>query len=302
MLKENICKVSVVVATYRREQSLRNAIDSVMKQTYENIEVIIVNDNADISWNVIVNDIVGSYRLARFPIVYIENEINKGSANSRNIGIFAATGDYVTFLDDDDIYKPEKIQKQVSHMLQEQSKVSITNLELYSETGNLVEVRNRDYIKKTDKKSMLKYHYLYHLTGTDTLMFLREYLIHIGGFPLIDLGDEFYLMEKAIENGGRISYLNCCEVKAVIHSNEDGLSSGLKKIEGENALYERKKRYFDLFDSKERRYIRMRHFAVVSFAELRMKHYAQFMKYVVRSFFCAPLQFIMMGIVIVRKG
>lgn len=49
----------------------------------------------------------------------------------------------------------------------------------------------------------MKYHLLYHMTGTDTLMFKGEYLRRIGGFPTIDVGDEFYLMEQAILSGER---------------------------------------------------------------------------------------------------
>ena len=69
-------------------------------------------------------------------------------------------------------------------------------------------------------------------------MFKKEYLTKIGGFPPINVGDEFYLMHRAINGGGAFGYLPGCQVKAYVQTGEGGLSSGDGKIKGENALYE----------------------------------------------------------------
>lgn len=280
--------VSVIVATYKRDISLKRALKSLINQTYEPVEIIVVDDNAETEWNIRVENIIGEMSLL-YNITYIRNKTNKGSAETRNIGIRIATGEYITFLDDDDIYLPDKIKNQVKHMIEKNSDYSITDLYLYDKKDRLVEKRNREYIKENDKENLIRYHLIHHLTGTDTLMFKKEYLLKIKGFPPINVGDEFYLMQKAIEAGGIFSYLPICDVKAYVHKETDGLSSGDNKIKGENELYIYKKEYFKELNFHDRQYIKMRHYAVLAFAEIRRRRYISFFKYAIQSFVSSPI-------------
>lgn len=279
--------VSVIIATYRREVELKRALESIMHQTYKDIEIIVVDDNAEDKWNKKVKNIIDEICIHK-SIIYIQNDINKGSAETRNIGIRKATGCYITFLDDDDVYLPKKIQNQVEHMIENNSDYCITDLELYDENDKLVEKRTRGYIKEKNTDALLRYHLMYHITGTDTLMFKRDYLLSVGGFPPINVGDEFYLMQKAIEVEGKFSYLPICDVKAYIHTETDGLSSGQSKIKGENELYEHKKKYFNILSFREKQYVNMRHYAVLAFAEVRKYNIISFIKYSIYSFFSSP--------------
>lgn len=279
--------VSVVIATYRRKKELERALASLASQTYKNMEVILVDDNADSAWCTEVKTLVAKWkRKSSIPLCYIQNSENCGSAASRNIGIQAANGQYITFLDDDDKYSPEKISHQIHHMLEEESDFSITDLALYNEDGKLEEKRVRNFLNRetiSEPSRLLAYHLMYHLTGTDTLMFKKEYLEEIGGFPPIDVGDEFYLMKEAITYGGKFSYLPVCDVKALVHSKTDGLSSRESKIAGENALYEYKKQFFSSLSEKEVRQIRMRHNLVLAYAHLRERKHLKFLRYAMRS-------------------
>lgn len=110
------------------------------------------------------------------------NDFNKGSAETRNIGINAANGEYITFLDDDDVYLPDKIKKQVEFMEVGEYDYSITDLILYNENDKEIDKRIRSYIKDMSSLSLMTYHLKYHMTGTDTMMFRKEYLTEIGGF------------------------------------------------------------------------------------------------------------------------
>ncbi|CAH1057999.1 glycosyltransferase family 2 protein [Paenibacillus pseudetheri] len=286
-------KVSIIVATYRRNETLRKALQSLITQTYSNIEIIVVDDNADINWNETVENIVNDIETSDgIEIIYIKNNNNKGSAETRNIGIEIATGEYVTFLDDDDLYLPDKVKKQLEHMIQEGSDFSLTDLWLYDENGNLIEKRRRDYIKDLSSDSLIIYHLLYHMTGTDVMMFKKMYLLNIGMFSPINVGDEFYLMQKAIEGKGIFSYLPGCEVKAYVHSETDGLSSGDGKVLGENVLFEYKKKYFDILTKKEQRYIKMRHHAVLAFAEFRRGKYFSMTKNLCLSLIFSPTKLV----------
>lgn len=290
---EELPLVSVIVATYHRERELKRALASLVKQTYPHMEVILVDDNAEVSWNLKVEKVVEQWKSkTNIPLHYIQNKKNCGSAESRNRGIGAAKGKYVTFLDDDDKYTPEKISHQVSHMEKWGVDFSITDLALYNENGNLEEKRVRYFLKPDEtytREELLEYHLLYHLTGTDTLMFRTDYLEKIDGFPPIDVGDEFYLMEAAILGGGKFSYIPCCEVKAMVHRETEGLSSRESKIQGENALYEFKKAFFPQLKRSVIRRIRMRHYLVLAYAHLRSKDYVSFLKEGVVSFLSAPV-------------
>lgn len=292
--------VSVIVATYRRDISLEKALISIVNQTYEFIEIIVVDDNADEFWNKKVEGIISNIKLKYGRgIVYLRNKVNRGSAETRNNGIMAATGRYVSFLDDDDIYLENKIKNHLEHIIEKESDFSITDLYLYDEKDRLIEMRKRSYIKNTTYNDLLKYNLMYHMTGTDTMMFRRDFLINIGGFPPIDVGDEFYLMQRAIESQGQFSYLPICDVKAYIHTATHGLSSGKGKIDGENKLYDYKKQFFSKLNNKEIRYIKMRHFAVFAFADLRKKNFIGFIKNCVFSFINSPFQSV--GLLLNRK-
>lgn len=283
--------VSVVVATYRREAALKKALNSLAAQSYTDIEIVLVDDNGNDEWNVKISKIVDEFKNLHpnVHLNYIVNNPNQGSAKTRNIGIEASQGKYITFLDDDDVYLPHKVEKQVEFMEKGGYDYSVTDLVLYNEEDKEIDRRVRSYIKDTSASSLKLYHLKYHITGTDTMMFRKDYLIKIGGFAPIDVGDEFYLMQKAIEGGGKFGYLPGCEIKAYVHSGEGGLSSGDSKIKGENALYKYKKTYFGEIDSQSKRYIRMRHYAVLAFAEIRRKRIFSFVINAVKSFFCAPI-------------
>lgn len=284
-------KVSVIMPTYHRDGMLLNALDSLALQTYSNFEIVLVDDNADPKWSRGVAEIVGCFR-QKYPDVelnYIVNEQNLGSAKTRNFGIACASGDYITFLDDDDKYLPEKIEKQIRFMLDHDADYCISDMDLYYDDGVLCEQRKRDYIVSTDMNALIRYHMLYHITGTDAMMFRKEYIQGFGGFDSIDVGDEFYLMLKAIKAGGKFVYLPESHVHACVHRGEGGLSSGDGKIAGENKLYEFKKNYFSNLKKKDIRYIKTRHYAVIAFAELRRKHMAAFVKNAICAAVISPL-------------
>lgn len=289
---QNVPKVSVIIATYQRDAQLERAVLSVINQRYSNFEVIVVSDNADIFWNNevkrIINKVNLSYKDTVIKIFY--NEKNIGPAKTRNVGIEHSTGEYVTFLDDDDIYLPNKILRQVIPMKESGTDFSVTNLDLYNEDGRFLERRRRKSIDKyINENKLLDYHLTHHLTGTDTIMFKREYLLEIGCFGEIDFGDEFYLMEKAIVNKGKFIYINSTEVIATVYYNSNNLSSGLQKIKGEKSLFEYKKKYFKNLSRKDLNYIKARHHAVIAYAYLRMKKYFGFIINSSRAFCISPV-------------
>ena len=121
--------VSVVIATYRREESLRKALISLAKQMYSNFEIVVVDDNNEQEWNRKVRDTVELFQqeFSNIKLRLVVNSTNKGSARARNIGIEKSVGQYITFLDDDDVYLPNKIETQIKGMLDNNAAYSRTD-------------------------------------------------------------------------------------------------------------------------------------------------------------------------------
>ncbi len=100
-------KVSVVIPTYNRPSLLQKAIQSVLNQTFQEFEIIVVDDGEEKR----ANNIVKSFKNDK--IKYIQHKHSMGGAVARNTGIKNAQGKYIAFLDDDDEWLPEKLKLQV---------------------------------------------------------------------------------------------------------------------------------------------------------------------------------------------
>lgn len=99
--------VSIILPTYNRAYVLNRAIDSVMGQTFKDWELIIIDDNSKDN----TEDFIKGINDKR--IKYIKNIKNLGGAEARNVGIRIAQGSYIAFLDSDDEWLPQKLEKQV---------------------------------------------------------------------------------------------------------------------------------------------------------------------------------------------
>jgi len=113
---QNLELVSVIITTYLRPQNLLRAIDSVINQTYKNIEIIIVDDNGLGTDSQLETYSLLQEYISRGMIKYYPHEKNKNGSAARNTGYRMSKGVYVNFFDDDDEMLPDKIQKQVSSL------------------------------------------------------------------------------------------------------------------------------------------------------------------------------------------
>lgn len=284
------CLVSVVVPTYKRSLNyISRAVQSLLDQTYDNVEILLIDDN--------LPDYEGSKEIKTYvdgldtdKVVYIKNEKNLGGSLSRNVGIFAAKGEYLTFLDDDDEYMPEKIENQLKFMLETDADLSFCNMIMYDTNGAVCDYRDHKGIASFDNETLLRYHLTKNLSGTPTFMFKTEKLREIGGFRDAKMGQDFFMMLTAIESGLKIRYLDSCDIKVYKH-NDGGISQGRNKIDGENMLYEFKKQYFDRLSPSERRYVKFRHEIVMAVAYKRNKMYPQLVGSGISAFFTSPKYF-----------
>lgn len=282
-------KVSVIIPTYKRTGNfLKRAIESVLNQTYQNIELIVVDDNIPNSKFRKETELFMRDYLCNNKVVYIKNKRNVGGALARNEGIYHAKGEYVTFLDDDDIYLPGKVENQLNFMLKNNYDMTFTDLKICNMKNVVIDYREFKNIKKFNKEFLFKYHMMRHITGTPTFMFKKKSLLKIGGFIDCKVGQEFYLMLKAIENDLKIGYLPSAEVIAYVHKYEK-ISNGINKIKGEKELFNFKKQYFDKFSLRERMFIRFRHHIVLAVTGLRSKDYSLLFNNAFLAFINSPI-------------
>ena len=102
-------KYSVVVPMYNSKSTIKSTIDSVIHQTFqESIEIIIVNDGSDDGCEKIVEDLILNNQTNR--TIELINKSNGGVSSARNMGIKKATGEYIAFLDSDDMWHPQKLE------------------------------------------------------------------------------------------------------------------------------------------------------------------------------------------------
>lgn len=104
--------ISVVIPTYNRAQLIIETINSVLNQTYKNLEIIVIDDGSTDETEKIIKNIKDSR------IRYLKHQQNLGGAKARNTGIEAATGEYICFLDSDDIWLSQKVELQLAFMQQ----------------------------------------------------------------------------------------------------------------------------------------------------------------------------------------
>jgi len=123
--------VSIITPLYNTSDFISQTIESVLNQTYQNWEMLIIDDvSTDNSC-----EVVEKYSAAEPRIKLIRSKINQGPAETRNTGIEAAQGRYIAFLDSDDLWLPEKLEKQIKHMKEKKAALSYTGYRWINEAN-----------------------------------------------------------------------------------------------------------------------------------------------------------------------
>lgn len=108
-------KISVIIPTYNRGESIIDSINSVLKQTYHNLEIIIIDDGSTDNTEFLISNLNDDR------IKYVKLNKNKGANFARNEGIKIASGKYITFQDSDDLYHLDKIERQYRNLIKKKS-------------------------------------------------------------------------------------------------------------------------------------------------------------------------------------
>ncbi len=124
--------VSVITPVYNREKVLKQTVESVLSQTFEDFEYILVNDASTDNSLAILEEFEKKDK--RVKVINLEK--NKGPAGARNAGVDEAKGRYIAFLDSDDIWNKEKLKIQLDFMNEKATAISFTSFELIDVDGN----------------------------------------------------------------------------------------------------------------------------------------------------------------------
>ncbi|MBF2782368.1 glycosyltransferase family 2 protein [Staphylococcus saprophyticus] len=284
--------VSVIIPTYNRETKIvKRAIDSVLKQSYKNFEIIIIDDNRDNKISNNVTSLINKLNDSR--IIYHKNKENIGGAKSRNKGIHIASGQYISFLDDDDIFLSEKLEKQVNYMKVNQVDFVISNLAIVDTQMKIKDIRKFNWLDKNQYSNteLLVNHYKYHLTGTPTFMFKKNMLINLNGFPSVEMGHEFHLVDRALKNGYRLGYVNEILTIAFLHDGER-ISTNQNRQKQLNNLLEFKLKNLKNLRKKDKYQIYHRHYVASTFDYLNNGHLLKSLKPIVLAFKYRPTSFL----------
>lgn len=126
--------VSVIIPVYNSEKFLEETVDSVLKQTYNEIEIICIDDKSTDNSGKLIDSLSSKYK----NIIPIHLEENSGVATARNVGIENANGRYIAFLDSDDKWKEEKIEKQINFMKENDYAFTFTTYSFINENSKIL--------------------------------------------------------------------------------------------------------------------------------------------------------------------
>lgn len=164
--------VSVIMPVYNAEKHIKESIESVLGQTYPQIELVLVDDcSQDKS-----ADIITAFQDKYPQIVYYKQEYNQGAGAARNKALENAKGQYVAFLDSDDIWKKEKISCQIELMNTQNTPFSYTAIEMINDEGDVIK-------EKRNVKETCDYNYLLHNTMIATSSVVIDRMV-LGDFRM----------------------------------------------------------------------------------------------------------------------
>ena len=126
--------VSVIIPSFNAEDTIQDTVNSVLNQSYKNIEIIIIDDHSTDKTVEIIEEISKANSKVQF---YVLTENFGGPAKPRNLGIEQSKGEYLAFLDADDIWHPEKLKIQLEYMNSNGAIISCSTRENFYETKEL---------------------------------------------------------------------------------------------------------------------------------------------------------------------
>lgn len=163
--------ISVIIPTYNREKLISRAIKSVMDQTYKDIEVIVIDDASNDNTEKVVSS------LKYDNLYYYKLKKNGGACKARNFGIDKAKGDYISFLDSDDEWEKDKLEKQYNFLKEKNVEIVSCNY-FYEKNGSIKRKINYTHDEKITLSELLNEN----IITTGSILISKQIIKKIGNF------------------------------------------------------------------------------------------------------------------------
>lgn len=240
--------VSVIIPTYKRSHKIIQSIESVINQDYnKSIEIIVIDDNGENEYTKQTEEEL-KYFITKGILKYIKHKENLGACVARNTGAKVANGDYLFFLDDDDIFLPNKIKTQVN-FLEENNRYDgcLSAFTRVDDNGNKI-VASSNYPRVGSFTDFtVKGNFF-----TPMLCIRKSSFEKISGFKKILRFQDRYFMLHCLKNNMKFAEIK--EELYVMHEHlEDRItdSSISKSIESLDTIKKYLSQYKELFSKKE---------------------------------------------------
>jgi glycosyltransferase involved in cell wall biosynthesis len=211
LLRKRHSMVSVIIPAYNHEQFVGAAVESVLDQTWSNLELLVIDDGSTDR----TGEIVKSYDDPRLTYIYQENQ---DAYNTINRGLHMAKGDYIAILNSDDIYVPNRLERLLNILKKTKAACIFTDIQPIDEKGegivdpghwwNIWHKKNRDFYKECGDiyTGFLKGNFM---VTTSNLFFRRDVVKKVGDFcSLRYLHDYDYIFRIMLNFPGKVTYLD----------------------------------------------------------------------------------------------
>ena len=207
--------ISVIVPFYKKKKFIEKTINSILNQTYNKLEILIIYDDTKKEDLKFLTKLFGENE----KIKIIINNKNLGAGLSRNIGIDQSRGEYIAFLDADDVWHKNKVQTQISFMKKNNFKISHTSYKIIDQNDQLKSIRNarnfynfKDLLKSCD-------------IGLSTVILHKSLITETIRFPNLKTKEDFVLWLKILHSGINIGAIN--EYLTYWRKTKNSLSSSI---------------------------------------------------------------------------
>lgn len=279
---DNTPLVSCVIPSYKRSDTLARAIDSVLNQSYKNTEVLVVDDNIlgdEYSNN--LHEIIKKYEdEPRVKLVVQERHIN--GAEARNAGVRASSGDYIAFLDDDDEWMPDKIERQMNIMK--------ADPDLGGVAGGATLWEGDREVSHLPKKTVTENNLLFNVLirkvdfATSTFLCKKSAFESIGGFDInLVRSQDLQLFADFLAHHRIYPICNSRTTKMYIESRINQLDSK-KLINNKEAFFSSISDVIGLFSKATQNRIKSAHYYEISLVAFREGCYMVGIKFLLKGF------------------
>lgn len=236
--------VTCAITTHKRKPEIvERALKSILNQTYKNIEVFVVDDSpSEWEFRNDVRTMVEGYSDKN--VTYIPHDKCMGACVARNTALEHATGKYIGFLDDDDEWKPEKVEKMIAAFTNDDIALVYCNRESIYDDLDKVEIQNPSVFTGMVFDSLIMKNYI----GSTSFPILKTaYLKEIGGFdPLMQSAQDYDVWLRLAEKY-QVAYVDQSLCRYHLHKGEQITKNPLKQVAGLKRLMEKNSMYLSKY-------------------------------------------------------